>query len=117
MDKKTAQGGRNEDETRFSAIMRQKIYQLTDYDIEPNDPIYPLLACLQLLARGCVNILRDNDRKEWEKIEAKIEKTLREYYGPPKPARMRIILIGGICAAGGIVVGVGLGFFFRMATL
>lgn len=105
--------GAMSDETKFVAQMRQKIYQLTDYDIEPNDSIYPLVACTDLLARGCVIAMRKEDAKAWQKIESEIRQTLSNYYGKPKPSVVQRIAKYGICLLSGLIAGIVFGFVLR----
>ena len=102
------------DEKEFIQRMRKKIYQLTDYDVEPNDTIYPLLACLFALSRGNTHVLRGYDADEWAIIQKNIRDTLSRYYGMPGPGKLKLVLWGGVCVFGGIVIGIALALFFRI---
>lgn len=101
-------GGKNqspEQEPQFVRACRAQIMRFTGQDIGPDDPIYPILVCMQLMTRAISSENRKADADEWRKIA----ESLRESGGKVKSKMLVAAGIGGLGGLGiGIIVGLAL---------
>lgn len=103
-------------QTKFVEAMRNEIFRLTDYDVEVNDSIYPLLACISLVGRLAANEVHNRDERHFRELEKNILAVLKKHYGENGPGKKKTVLMCAIFALVGLIIGAGIGFFIRMQS-
>lgn len=88
----------------FVQRLRTEIYRATGYDVRPDDVLFPLLFCIQIMTRAVSAENRQAEAEEWRKIAKNIRQDLEK--------TKKDCVLGAVLLAIFFAIGMACGFLF-----
>lgn len=99
---------RDQEEPAFVRAVRAQIMEFTGQDIGEDNPLYPVIVCMQLLARA---VSTENRRALLEELGPMIEAAVRKKQ-EKENKKMFLLQFAGVFA-GGLAAGIMIGVLLR----